>query len=288
MSASAIDILVTDSRQPANPLAGVVVKILSQDGQSVVCQVTTGEDGVAQLLLTEGTYQARFFKFGISFKGAVLIDANEECAYQVRGTPYEYPSSTDNRICIASGIFRTPTGGVARSVDIQFIAKWNPILLEGSPIMPERVSVRTDKNGYVEVPLIRFGQYDATIEGMEDYQRLVSVPDAASVNIGDLLFPVVSSVSIEGEGPYFAETGTPIVLRARAFASDGNELPSLSSDAVWTTDSPQCTVSPGLNTLTINAIASGVYQIKAARRDSSIIRIPDTQIQGVPVQVTFT
>lgn len=288
MSASAIDILVTDARQPASPLAGVVVKVLTQDGKRVVCQVTTGEDGVAQLLLTDGTYQARFFKFGVSFQGAVLIDACEESSYVVRGTPYVYPSSTDNRICIASGIFRTPTGGIARSVDIQFIAKWNPILLEGSPIMPERVSVRTDANGYVEVPLIRFGQYDATIEGMEDYQRQVSVPDAAAVNIGDLLFPVVSVVSFEGEGPYTSAVGTPLVLRAHVFSSDGNELPTVSSDVIWTTNNARCAVVPGLNTLTVNADKPGTYQIQATRRDASIIRIPDTQIQGVPVQITFT
>lgn len=289
MTIESVDILVTDTTLAHNPLAGVTVKILTVDGTAVVAQPVTDVNGLVHQSLPTGSYQLRFFKFGVTFS-AQLIDVLPSVVNQftVRGEVYTYPQSTDPRICIASGIFRTPTGGIARGVDIHFIAKWNPLLLEGSAIMPERVSQRTNNDGYMQVPLIRFGQYEATIEGMEDYQRVVSVPDRPAVNIGDLLFPVVERITFDESGPYTVAVGAELLLTPHVFASDLNELTNLVSDVMWTTDNANLSTIPGATQISVKGLVPGTYQVIATRRDTSIVRIPNTPIQGVPVTITVT
>lgn len=289
MSIESVDILVVDTTLAANPLAGVTVKILTEDGTSVVAQPVTDADGLVNQLLPTGTYQVRFFKFGVTFSRQLIkvlsVGSNQ---FRVRGEVYTYPQSTDTRICIASGFFRTPSGGLARGVDVHFIAKFNPLLLEDSAIMPERITQRTNNEGYMEVPLIRFGQYEATVEGMEDYQRVVCVPDAPSVNIGNLLFPVVDAITFDETGPFTAVAGEELTLTPHIFSSDLNEITNLVSDVSWTTDDPSLTVVANASTLTVKGTTAGTYQLSATRRDASIVRIPNTPIQGVPLTITIT
>lgn len=291
MSFEPVDVVVLDSGHPALPIQGVVVKVLSKDGKQVVGQATTDAQGLVQLLLPGNSrFQVRFFKFGVSFPGAMLVDVVHGLnAFQVVGQVYQYPSSTDNRLCMASGFFRTPTGGVARSVDMHFIPKWNPILLEGSPIMTERVSIRTNASGYAEISLVRFGQYDVTIEGMDDYQRVISVPDEPSVSLGDLLFPVVTTITFEETGPYTMPKGEPLVVTPHVYSSDKNELQDIASDVLWqTSDGQVITLNIERSKITLVASQPGTYDLTATRRDRSVIRIPNTPITGVPVQITVT
>lgn len=289
MSIESVDILVVDTTLAANPLAGVTVKILTEDGTSVVAQPVTDVNGLVTQLLSTGIYQVRFFKFGVTFTTQLIeILPAVVNQFRVRGEVYTYPQSTDTRICIASGFFRTPSGGLARGVDVHFIAKFNPLLLEDSAIMPERVTQRTNNEGYMEVPLIRFGQYEATVEGMEDYQRVVCVPDAPAVNIGNLLFPVVDTITFDEAGPYSAAVGDELTLTPHIFSSDLNELTNLVADVNWTTDDPSLTVVANATTLTVKGTTAGTYQLIATRRDTSIIRIPNTPIQGVPLTITIT
>lgn len=289
MSIESVDILVVDTTLSANPLEGVTVKILTEDGTSVVAQPVTDVNGLVTQLLSTGIYQVRFFKFGVTFTTQLIeILPAVVNQFKVRGEVYTYPQSTDTRICIASGFFRTPSGGLAKGVDVHFIAKFNPLLLEDAAIMPERVTQRTNKEGYMEVPLIRFGQYEATVEGMEDYLRVVCVPDAPAVNIGNLLFPVVDTINFDEVGPYTAAVGDELTLTPHIFSSDLNEITNLVSDVSWTTSDPSLTVVANATTLTVKGTVAGVYELIATRRDTSIVRIPNTPIQGVPLTITIT
>lgn len=291
MTYQTVDVLVVDTTPQASPLASVVIKVLSQDGRLVYGQPTTGTNGRASLLLPPGVYQLRFFRFGVTF-WTQLIEVIEGATNQftVRGEVYTYPQSTDARICIASGFFRSPTGGIARGVDMHFIAKWNPILLDGSAIMPERVTQRSDNTGYVEVPLIRYGQYDVTIEGMEDYLRCISVPNTPAVNISDLLFPAVASILFEEEGPYTVAQGQTLYLTPHVYATDLNELTNILADVLWsTTDSVLLALDTSVpGKIGVRGSQPGTYELRADRKDKTIIRIPNTPIQGVPVTVTVT
>ena len=290
-SYESVNVTVTD-RLTAQPLVGVVMNVLSQDGRLVFGQVITDSTGTASLLLpASAVYQARFYQFGVSFSGALLLDVQEGVSndFMAKGDKYQYPQATDPRLCIASGFFRTPTGGVAASVDMHFIGKFDPLLLDGSPILPERVTARTDLKGYVEVSLIRFGLYDVTLQGMEDYQRAISVPDTASVNIGDLLFPVVTAITFEENGPYTVAVGQDLIVHPHVFTSDSRELDDVLSDLLWSTsDSTALGLNPQKNSISVRGVKPGVYTLTAVRQDQSVIRIPNTPIAGVPLTVTVT
>ena len=291
MSLESVDIKIIDTTASEAPIENVVVKILSEDGLTVIGQLTTGPTGIISSLLPTAKYQIRCFKFGVSFQ-ASLIEVLAPPAvnkFVITGEKYVYPSSTDVRLCTASGHFRTPTGGIARGIDIHFIAKWNPITLDGSAIMPERVTTRSNDKGYVEIPLIRFAQYDVTIEGMEDYQRTISVPDAPAVNISDLIFPVVDLITIEEAGPYTVAQGDDLILTPHVFSSDLNEQSPISRDVNWSTsDTTKLGLDVQATTLVLRGITPGTYNLLATRRDTSIIRIPNTPIQGVPIEITVT
>lgn len=286
-----VNILVKDSSQIPVPLKSVVVKLTSQDGKSVYGQTQTGADGIASFLLPSGnTYQARFYKFGYSFQASLIeVISDAQNTFTIKGEGFTYPQSMDPRICIAGGFFRTPAGLPAKYVDMHFIQKFDPLLLDGAAVVPERVAARTDAKGYVEVPLIRFGYYDVTLEGMEDYQRCVNVPDKPFVNIGDLLFPVVTAVSFEEEGPYTVQVGNSLTLHPHVFTSDLRELSDITSDLLWSTsNSMSVGISPEASSITLTAVTAGTYTLTATRRDQTIIRIPNTPVQGVPIQITVT
>ena len=70
-SYASVNVTVTD-RMTAEPLVGVVMKVLSQDGRLIFSQVITDASGTASLLLpAPAVYQARFYRFGVSFVGAL-------------------------------------------------------------------------------------------------------------------------------------------------------------------------------------------------------------------------
>jgi hypothetical protein len=291
MSYENVDITVVDTTPLASPIVGVTIRVLSEDGKLIYGQLTTDALGKASVILPVGVYQVRPYKFGVTFSASLLdVQAHPVVNnFSITGEVFVYPSSKDTRLCVASGIFRTPTGGVARGVDIHFIAKWSPIMLDGSPIMPERVLVRTDNNGYVEVSLIRFGQYDATIEGMEDYQRVVSVPDYPAVPIGDLLFPVVAAITFDEAAPHSVVVGASISLTPHVYCSDLNETPTIMTDVIWTSsDSNGLIVEQLPDSITLRGLIAGTYELRAVRKDESIVRIPNTPISGVPVTITVT
>jgi hypothetical protein len=287
-----VDVVVKTAAQIPAPIPGVVVKITNQAGTQVHGQATTNSSGVAAFLLpAPAIYQARFYKFGYLFSGVLLdVQSGAVNVFNVSGQGYAYPQSLDPRICLASGLFRTPSGLPAKYVDLNFIQTFDPILLEGAPVLPERISARTDHQGYVEVPLIRFGYYDVTMEGMEDYQRRVNVPNTAAVNIGDLLFPVVSAISFDESPPYTVAVGNEITLHPHVFTSDLRELSDITSDVLWTTSdgTKLGIISLAPDAIVLRALVAGTYTLTGNRRDQSIVRIPNTPVSGVPISIVVT
>lgn len=292
MTYEAVDIYIKDTNALGSPLSGVVVKVLSADGKQVFGQATSDASGVAHFLLPTASYQVRFFKFSVNFTNPMLIDvvAGQNNAFNVYGVPYVIPSSTDARLCIASGFFRSASGTPLAALDMHFIAQFDPILLDGAGVLGERVAARTDDRGFVAVPLIRFAQYDVTLQGMENVQRSVSVPDAAAVNLPDLLFPVIKGVAFGVVGPVALAVGQVLDLPARVLTTDLRELDELGSDVTWSvSDSTVLSFEllPG-SILRLRGLAPGSCLVKGTRKDTTTIRIPDTAIEGLPLSVVVS
>ncbi len=299
MSYENVDVFVQSTDVPPSPVQDVVVKVLSADGTMTFSQGQSDADGKASFLLPSGmTYQLRFYKFATSFKQPQLITVNPTVINQpppnnrfnVYAEIFKYPQATDPRLCQASGFFRTPSGAIARYVDMHFIAKFDPILLEQSPILVERVSTRSDDKGYASVSLIRCAIYDVTLQGMENVYRSCPVPDVPWVNLGDLLFPRVSTVVFDPAIPQqelALTVGEEVTFDVKAATTARYYLQDITSDLNWIVDDfTIASFTPTPTTLKIKGISPGVTYIRAERKDTSIIAIPNTPVAGVPIKVT--
>lgn len=287
-----VDFYVTDTAPAAGPIEGVVLRVYSADGKLFYNETSTGVDGHGGFLLDDSnTYQLRLYKFQVSFTNPLLfsVTSNEsENVFDVKGTVFAPPSAVDARLCRASGFFRRGTGAPASNVDVHFIPKFDPLLLEGAAVLTERDLARTDARGFMQIDLIRCGQYDVTIQGMEDMYRTISVPDAPSVNLPDLLFPVIQQITFDPPGPFTVTIGTDLPLIPTIIASNGEIIPKTGPGAVvWGTDDPTvAAVLDNGDTLSLRGFKAGTTHLTARRFDTTIIRYPNLPIIGVPLTIT--
>jgi len=286
-----VDVYVLNTRPPNEGVESVVVRVYDETGTTFYTQEMTDSEGKASFLLNTQSYQLRFYKFQVSFNQPLMIDVLEDVPniFEVRAGVFTPPAAVDPRLCRASGFFRRVDGSVAVGHDIHIIAKFNPLLFDGSCVLTERVHTRTDKNGYVELDLIRFAEYDVTIEGFEDCTRTIYIPDAPSVNLPSLVFEVVAEVELDQPGPYNLSVGEELNLYPTVITSTGRVLEgSGKADVFWgTTDVTVAAVSEvTTSSITLRGMSAGSAQLTAARRDASIITIPDPGVRGQPIDIT--
>lgn len=289
-----VNVKVVDSDPQQTPIAGVTVAVLSIDGRTVLTTAATDGFGVAEFLLDIGNYQLRFYKQQVNFRRAVAVQVLDTPAindFVVSGQSFIPPICLDQRLCVGYGFFRDVTGAPAANLEIQFIAKFMPLWLEGAGLLSERRAVRTDKTGYVQINLIRCAQYDVVIQGYEDNIRQISVPDEPNVNIPDLVFPIVSQIVFNPAGPYSLVVGVDQVVTPTVYSSDENTLSAIEvmSQVQWSVDDPTvAVVLPAAGTLTLRGLAPGSTTLRATRLDQTIVHIPDPGILGQPVPITVT
>jgi hypothetical protein len=151
---------------------------------------------------------------------------------------------------------------------------------------------RTDSDGYVQVDLVRFGQYEVTVEGLEDQQRTITIPNSPSVNLCDLLFSVVDRIDFDPPGPWDIGIGVDndVTIGVTVRTSDGRILPGTAmQDVQWAVADPQVAcVMPTDKTIVLRGLAAGTTTLCPTRWDQSIVRIPNPPIQGTPVGITVT
>lgn len=295
-----VTIICTDDDPSKTPVAGVVVRIFDSAGVTFIMQGTTDSDGkVLFNLLAPVAYQARFFKPKYSLypvqnfsvlEAPVAPETNE---FPIVGHVFKPPEAVHPRLCRCSGFFLYPNGAPAPNHDLQFIAKFDPILFEGDAMLKERVSGRTDERGYFEVDLVRCGKYDVTLEGFEDQLRCITIPDYPSSNLPDLLFDVVDRVELDPPGPYAIGIGvaSQIEVVPTVWSSSGRQLPGTALvDVIWrASDTNLVMVDATATKLILRGLAPGATELQALRSDNSIIRIPNTPIGGdVPAAISVS
>jgi len=288
MSFVPVDMFLKDTSPIKNPIPDVVVRVFSADGKMVFTQTLTNDDGKASFLLPDqATYQVRFYKFGLSLPNPKYIDVLPSPgvnSFDVAAEVLEPPIPLDVRLCTCFGFFRNPDGSPADAVDMAFIPKFRPLLLDGSAMLVERTIIRTDERGYAQVNLVRNGQYDVTVQGMEDMQRRINVPDAPNVNLPDLLFPVIDRITFDPPGPYTLNVGDEMQLTPTVHTTDGNTTDTY--DVIWgTSDANVLGVLLAGGIITIRGGSPGTGYVTGTRADQTIVRIPDSPIVGVPLPV---
>ncbi len=297
MSYESCDVYVVDQSALALPVPGVLVRVFDATNRVFHTQAVTDASGRAGFTLYIGTYQLRFYKFGAQVEQPQLVEVTVPPqgkpltnAFTVRAVVFQPPISNDPRLCRASGYFRDITGASQPNLDIQIIGQFQPILLEGAAVLSERRALRTDGDGFACVDLIRCARYTATLEGMEDTQRCVEVPDAPSANLPDLLFPVVEQVTLTPAAPYAMRVGARLELTPVVVASSGVPLVgTATADVVWSSsDTTVLDVGVTATTLVLTAKARGTAELRATRLNNTIVRVPNTAIRGVPQTITVT
>lgn len=294
MSFEPVDIHVVD--RIGAPVEGVLIKIYDPTGTTFFTQATTDADGDASLLLETLDYSMRFYKFHTGFVQPQLFSVLPQPqlnVFDVKAEVFELPIATDPRLCRCSGFFRELDGAPKRNMDMHFVAEFNPALLEDAAVISNERHVRTDKTGYAQIDLIRGAKYSVTLEGVgADNPRCISVPDALSANLPDVLFPVVARVVFSPEGPFNLNVGQPFEIEVvpTVYDSAGRELKGTAIDDVkWSTgDSSIAVVLPTQSKLVLRGIAAGTTELRAERLNKSIVKIPDLPIVGQPVPVVVS
>lgn len=297
MTLQSVDVYALDDTLLHNPISGLTVRVFNSTGTTFLTQDVTDVVGHAGFTLDDGTsYSLRFYKFGVQVTQPQVIAVTTPTptllnSFNIYGTVFQHPIAIDARLCRASGYFRDITGAKQPAVDMFFIGQFDPILLEGACVLSERRTARTDQEGYACIDLIRGARYLVTLQGFEDSQRQIEVPDRSSVNLPDLLFPVVDSVALSPAGPYSLAVGVQLILTPTVLSSNQVPIDGIAAgDIIWSSSDPSIlAVSPLSGTqLVLQGISPGVADIQGTRSGQSVIRVPNTAITGLPQPVTVT
>jgi hypothetical protein len=308
MAIETVDILVESDDIVPVPIDGVVVRVYDAAGAVFVTEGTTGAPaatghvefslpGTAAPTPTE--YQLRFYYLGASITSPQQIEVYSPPAGSPTGTNnfkaiatlLTDPVAVDPLLCRVSGYIRDASGRPKHGLDIHFIPEFNPLVAGDQGVLGERVAVRTDAQGYIELDLFRNGIYDATVESMENIQRQVCVPDRSSVNINHLLFPVVVKVEYSPAAPFALAVDGELILTPTITASDFRVLQGAGLDDVLyeMADSSIASVSVvDSDRISIRGLAAGATTLDVSRIDTSVVYVPDPGIDGGAATVTVT
>lgn len=304
MPAETVRIVLQDTAVPAQPVDGVGVRVYDAAGATLITSAVSGAvvPGEAEVTLAGDDppveYQLRFHVVGGSIPSPQRIEVYSPPSASPTGTNrfgvtaemFDPPPAADPRLCRVSGYVRTPDGRARTGLGLHFIHLASPVVVDGALVSGERVSVKTDDDGYAQVDLYRTGRYLVTVEGYEDFPREVLVPDQSSLRLGHLLFERVAEVTFTPSGPWSLSVDqvlevTPVVRTTAARVLDGHG----GSDVRYSTDDPSiASVILHNGSILLRGHAPGTTALRLARRDDSIRLVPDTDISGGLVTITVT
>lgn len=308
MASETVRIFVVDQQTPTPaPIENVLVRVFDATGAIFIAQDYTDVNGIADFTLDGGDppneYQIRLSKTGIAFDGSLGDDSKSPQLieiwtpatsspsstndFTVRGQTFSRPVATDLRLCRASGFFRRADGHPYPNLDLIFTPRFKPAIVDGHSVMWGDIHTRTDKDGYLEIDLYRGGEYAVEVETLEDCQRDIVIPDATSINLIDLLFPVVAQVTFDLQSLALL-SGESVDVVPTVLASDLRELVSPAGDDVIYTiaDPTVASVVLGDGKIVVTALQPGTTQLDVSRKDATIVVIPNTGIVYAPILIT--
>jgi len=159
-------------------------------------------------------------------------------------------------------------------------------------ILPIRKQVLADSAGKLTVDLVRGADYRVLVEGFWSVPRTVRVPDAASVNLVDVLFPYAKTLEWYDEGSQLLPTAAPTlalavgaskVLTINVLARSGIVL-DYGEVTLSSSDEEILGISSGTSgSVTLTAVAAGSATVTVKRtvvEDLGITAVTDPGIVG--------
>jgi len=303
MALETVDILVQDDEVVPSPLDGVAVRVFDATGSTFITSGITGAPaatGHVEFTLDGGTpptqYSLRFFLSGASILSPQAIEVWTPPAsaptgannFVVSATVATLPVATDPRCCRVSGYIKDGACRPRSGVDMHFIPQFNPLIVDGIGVLGERVSHRTDVDGFISIDLWRDGCYLATIESHENIIRSIVVPDRSSINIMDLLFPLVEKVEYVPAPPWVIPVGTDLDVVPTVTSSGFQVLEDIANgDVLYGSDDESIVaVITSNDRITLRGVAVGAANLVVTRKDLSVIHVPDSGIDGATAALT--
>jgi len=153
-----------------------------------------------------GVYQIRV---KLNYPGSITLGSVQSITVVAAGTnefvvevtPENLEVASSQHLCRCTGYFLDMTGAALPGVAIQFKEHYLPVFETNSSggtstrgIIPSTRAFETDTSGKVVVDLYRNAEYVVLLEGFEDGARYIKVPNAASANLVDIIFPYPNAV----------------------------------------------------------------------------------------------
>jgi len=303
-----------------DPLVGVLVRFFDNADAFVTQQYSAlvGAEAYAEVSLdgddpTPIDYTIRMSKTGVAFDGGLGDDSKTPQAisvysppgtvpptsngFTVRGQTFTRPVAADPRLCRASGFFRDVSGRPLANLDLHFIglcqndaqAPMSPMIVDGDAVLQGgELVTRTDANGYLQIDLYRTADYGVLMQGFETDLRSIKVPDAPSVNLVELLFPVVTSIEFSPD-PLTLSVNDVVDVDVTVLSTDGQVVDISKEDLLFkSSDSGVASVQVIDSKLRVVGVAAGTAEITAERADQSIVTIPEEPTTYAPLSVTVS
>lgn len=297
-----VTFVVGDDSLPSSlALEGVLVRVYSEDGTTFITEASTDIDGRLTIDLPDlTTYWVRFFKVGYAFnsRSTIAVDGALLNSFDVVARNLTIRvSSTDPNLCRVSGYLLNGSGVPTPNVTMYFMLTGKPRVVGGRAMLPSKVYATTDKNGFLSVELVRNGVYDVWAAGTDDTVYRAAVPDYANVDITDLLFPMVVTLSIEVPSIVVTKGNSASVVVLAELSSrvaipyqlDSGDSVSLNSVLSVTVSNASVTASLKDNTLVVTGQAVGTAEVTLSVRDNIfVLRQPAAETLTAVLAVSVT
>jgi len=294
-------VVVDDSIPSGLALEGVLVRVYSEDGTTFITEASTDADGRLTLDLPDlTTYWVRFFKVGYAFnsRSTISVDGSLLNSFDVVARNLTtHSSATDLNLCRVSGYLLNGSGVPTPNVTLYFMLTGKPRVVGGRAMLPSKVYATTDKSGKVSVDLVRNGVYDVWAAGTDDTVYRAVVPDYPNVDITDLLFPIVTTLSLEVPSVTIAKEDSVSVdvlaeLSSRVdipYQLDGGDSVSLSSILSIVTTGSAATAYFKDSSLFVVGQAAGTSTVTLSVRNNIFaLRQPAADTLTADLAVTVT
>jgi len=260
-----------------SPFTGVVIKLYEDDGAFGVylAEDTTNANGRASFVgYADGDY---FIRVRVPASNPFTVPAGltqnatlagSDISVTITAASVATPVSSDARFCRCSGYFTDLTGAAAAGLSLYFsrpseIPAGTISSSTTMGIFDQTQQLTLNSDGYGEIDLPRGAELYVMIPDYIDMAQQIFIPDAASANLPDVVFPYPYSVT-------YLEAGVPTThVVIAAGASKTLSISGLLRSAVaaepltsfiqYATSATEYTFSLGDTELTITGVTPGTY-----------------------------
>lgn len=295
---SAVTFYVYDSSDETKntPVESCTIFVFSSDGSTFITSGDTDASGELTFDLPDAAYWVRFFKVGFSFENRLSVAVSEDDEFEVGGENLEtLPPATLSHLCRVSGRVIGAAGQFLPNVTFEFMLNEIIRISGGYATGNAKAIVVSDAVGYLEFDLLRGAVYEVVVESYEPEVFVVTVPDAPSTNITELIWPYLARVDL-GETALSMSEGDEEEVAVQAVFSSGLETPynGISEEvrassllSASSSDESVATATLSGGTLTVTAVGTGTCEISFTSGFTAARRVPalDVTLDSIAVTV---